>query len=395
MTEPNIEEAPAAIQSWIRMGQLRWESVAPRKEKTEQPVIIEADGIKKSDPTVYEVEKTRVYVDDPSDAPDDVNVQQGDEGGYYYETSGGQEDGEAESGLSDETRSRIEEDVPVASEMDQYWNWDQDAVPVIEDAIRSGTDGGELFSMLDEKAGEFASTRGAMGKAAGNITVAESDVGELTIGINEDTTEAINDQFSEEVSRSQMETVSEAIDGWTGAVHEDETAAMWVAAAEQTGNDNFHRKLTDVVVDNVDSEEVEAIQQYQEHLTEYHREVYGDEVTVYRGVGGDTGQELAEEAEGGTVESTHRAIESWSTNPMVAMSYGSDGAVLQQEIPVEQIIASHLAGAGTSSESEVIVQMEENVEFDDGQVVSGEEASMADAADQLIDIIEQLQEANQ
>ena len=32
--------------------------------------------------------KGRRYVSDPSEAPDDVNVQQGEQGGYYYETGG-------------------------------------------------------------------------------------------------------------------------------------------------------------------------------------------------------------------------------------------------------------------------------------------------------------------
>lgn len=41
-----------------------------------------------------EVAKDRRYVDDPSDAPDDVDVEQGPQGGHYYETgSSGDEEG--------------------------------------------------------------------------------------------------------------------------------------------------------------------------------------------------------------------------------------------------------------------------------------------------------------
>lgn len=37
--------------------------------------------------------KERVYVDDPSQAPEDVDVQEGQQGGYYYETEGGSGEG--------------------------------------------------------------------------------------------------------------------------------------------------------------------------------------------------------------------------------------------------------------------------------------------------------------
>lgn len=39
-----------------------------------------------------EAEKGRVYVDDPSQAPDDADVQEGDQGGYFYVTDGGSSD---------------------------------------------------------------------------------------------------------------------------------------------------------------------------------------------------------------------------------------------------------------------------------------------------------------
>lgn len=43
-----------------------------------------------------DVGKRRVYIDDPSEAPEDVNVQEGDAGGLYYETgNGGGDVGEA------------------------------------------------------------------------------------------------------------------------------------------------------------------------------------------------------------------------------------------------------------------------------------------------------------
>jgi hypothetical protein len=54
-----------------------------------------------------ETEKGRVYVDDPSEAPDDVNVQEGQQGGYYYETGGGGESGS--SGVDGTEQAGVEE----------------------------------------------------------------------------------------------------------------------------------------------------------------------------------------------------------------------------------------------------------------------------------------------
>lgn len=54
--------------------------------------------------------KARRYVDDPSEAPEDVEVQEGPQGGYYYETEAAGGGGGEESG-EDDSDSPIEFDI--------------------------------------------------------------------------------------------------------------------------------------------------------------------------------------------------------------------------------------------------------------------------------------------
>lgn len=54
-------------------------------------------------------EKGRVYISDPSEAPEDAQVHEGDQGGYYYETEDGGEEGEDGDGGE-------EDGVPYSSE---------------------------------------------------------------------------------------------------------------------------------------------------------------------------------------------------------------------------------------------------------------------------------------
>lgn len=49
----------------------------------------------------YSVDKGRRYIDDPDDAPDDVEVQEGPEGGYYFETDDGGDEEDGEEGGED------------------------------------------------------------------------------------------------------------------------------------------------------------------------------------------------------------------------------------------------------------------------------------------------------
>lgn len=71
--------------------------------------------IEENDVVRVETEKGRVYVDDPSEAPDDVQVQEGDQGGYFYETgqtssdSGGRDGGGDQGGSFDETSSQSDD----------------------------------------------------------------------------------------------------------------------------------------------------------------------------------------------------------------------------------------------------------------------------------------------
>lgn len=59
--------------------------------------------IEENDVVSVETEKGRVYVEDPSAAPDDVQVQEGDQGGYFYETDGSSSSADGDGGGGDDS----------------------------------------------------------------------------------------------------------------------------------------------------------------------------------------------------------------------------------------------------------------------------------------------------
>lgn len=63
-------------------------------------------------------EKTRIYVDDPDDVPDQYEVQEGSRGGYYYETDGGSSD-DSDGDDDVEDRELPSSDVEVEQEVNR------------------------------------------------------------------------------------------------------------------------------------------------------------------------------------------------------------------------------------------------------------------------------------
>lgn len=73
------------------------------------------------------LDKRRVYIDDPSEAPQDVQVQEGDQGGYYYET--GDASGEQ---TDDDTDDEEEFEAPDLGEPLSFGDLEEDAGVVVE-----------------------------------------------------------------------------------------------------------------------------------------------------------------------------------------------------------------------------------------------------------------------
>ena len=92
------------------------------------------------------VHKNRRYISDPSDAPDDANVQEGARGGYYYEVGGsggsGGSGGDGDSGVS------IGDDA-TPEQMDQVTDTVSSVVDELGPQLRDdGMDVG--FELIDE-----------------------------------------------------------------------------------------------------------------------------------------------------------------------------------------------------------------------------------------------------
>ena len=70
------------------------------------------------DNTIENTEKNRVYISDPDEAPEGVNVQEGDRGGYYYETDNGAEpDVDVPDGLEDHGAEYAEREPDARADM--------------------------------------------------------------------------------------------------------------------------------------------------------------------------------------------------------------------------------------------------------------------------------------
>lgn len=178
--------------------------------------------------------------------------------------------------------------------------------------------------------------------------------------------------------------LGKAFDQWTQSASKTATAPLWEIARQETGNENYHDYLDVNPESYVGEDEYEAMQAYAEWSQDRLREMYGDSVPAYRGRN-DSSREVRDAVESGD-PAEHRALESWSTNPVLASKFaGNNGIVYETEIPVEDIVASHLNGAGKEEEAEIVPMLEEQKEWDEDQIHDFEQTDKAEAERQMAD----------
>lgn len=175
----------------------------------------------------------------------------------------------------------------------------------------------------------------------------------------------LEDEFVEEFGRDAFNQVMDVGRGWSLAADSNRTGPLWKAVADDTGN--MKLAISDRFVEQADDEVVENIRNYIAMHQEKVREVYGDEIPVYRGIPAH----LAEEGAETSIE--HRAVESWSTDPAIADWFGrmnSDGiVVMDTATPDEVAWTSHFDDL-VDNESE-FVRIHEGVKrYSEDQIVS-------------------------
>lgn len=97
--------------------------------------------------------KGRVYVDSPEDAPDDASVEEGPEGGYYYESEGGSSE---PSDSEDEGEAAPSRSDPVDLNLDSIPDeMARDAQSIAEDGVRSTYFARRAETVTDERIEEL------------------------------------------------------------------------------------------------------------------------------------------------------------------------------------------------------------------------------------------------
>lgn len=170
------------------------------------------------------------------------------------------------------------------------------------------------------------------------------------------------EKFKEAVDDDVAEIAQNSLETWPLDFFSEDMAPLWKTVMDETGNSNLLRVEEEVTDTEVTEEEKKAIRAHKSHVEETLREVYGDTITVYRGVYGDAGGKLQEASENEEeVEWERRAVESYTTELSYAKSYAQNpnGVVVEQEVPVEDVWASSYTGFLDANENELVIQNDE------------------------------------
>jgi hypothetical protein len=271
--------------------------------------------------------KANIYIDDPSEAPNGVEIHEGPRGGLYYESEGSVDEDEAESsGVAGASPATLAEGY-------------RDAVQErLEQAPLSDWENGLDPSRMTMEEYEQFEEPFRLVEAPGEI---------------EDVTPDALNRFG----------------GWPNS---EATVPVWAWAREKYGVDKLHPDVEEEVAEHdLSPEQAEQFEQAAALDQALHREwnpTYDpgtDTIEVFRGTGAEHFQEeldqLIRSGVGPSTDEadvTHRAVESWTANPVVAGNFAEDnhGVVISTRVPVERVIGSWLSsGLFGGEEAEVLV----------------------------------------
>lgn len=198
-----------------------------------------------SGPAVVVIEKERVYVDSPSEAPEDVEVHEGDEGGYYYYPSGSEEDGE--SGDSSDSGGSESDGTTSSSDLEEG------------DTVVFGGQEVEVFEVWDDGAINLWTSDG--------LTIIQVDDGEF------DTPYKLTDEDGNEIQPSEPESDYEPPEDLSD--HETE-----VSSAFETDDVNLEGvdqdAAADVLTEAAESDDVPDVRAVSTDIDELQAEIEDD-----------------------------------------------------------------------------------------------------------------------
>lgn len=315
--------------------------------------------------------KERVYVENPNEAPEGVQVQEGDQGGIYYET----EDLDGDSNGEDSESSSSPEEIIEEYGLDE---WDE-IVNTMSAGILEGADLEEMGEKINEEVGDSYMNRLLRDVLQGvdkNIEGFDSEAKLVYDWENKEFPQEAEEKFKEAVDEETFEIVNESVGTWELEFFEERMAPLWQTVMEETGNSNLLNDEENVSDVEVSDEEKEAILKHKEFMEDILREQYGDSITLYRGFYGEAGNKLDKAGqEGEEVEMDRRALESYTTELSYAKEYvdGRGGAIIKEEFPVEDVWASSHTGFLTEEENEFLVSHDESETIDPENILTIED----------------------
>lgn len=353
-----------------------------------------------------------VSIDNPSEAPDGAQIVEGDRGGLYYVPSGGDGDGSS-SGETIDSAEDFNDAIPTPDEGAQTLTDEQrqELTETTAAALRGGVGASEVVDSL--QGGEGFSVDRIAHNAAREVSaqpVNGFDTEASVLSRGSDFPEEAESVFSERFGEEAAEEMGMAKDGWRTDMFNEETAAIHQLAADITGNEQLPDGVENV--HDIDTGDApvsdETAEQIREQSIDALREVYGDEMTLYRGLSPGGGPSPAEatnisdqlleaKENGDSVDMEHRSAESWSANPQYATRYAFDddyvdgeyvrneGAVVETTVPVEDAVMASMGGALASQEDEVVVAHEESAEYGPDNIHGFEEMDNGLAAEKLLE----------
>lgn len=332
--------------------------------------------------------QNREYIDDPSEAPDDVEVHEGEEEDtwFYYPEDRDREEREWKS--LEEMIEEIEE----ITEGESPYQTGQKAGDYIIDNILNA-DPADLQKAVesvvdwDQKSFEVA----AKSAIHEYTKVDEEKDASLHKPVDYRDYRDIEGEFRREHGSKEASIVSSILGSWTsGDLFTEETAPMIQLAGELTGNSNIHQRDEDIEEElfntDITSEEKEAIRDYMNFDREKIKEKFGEEIPVFRGLDStpsswEDNEELDLEDydnledgvhNGQDIEMEHSCVESWSTNPIEALRFADDGGIILRDwMNVDEVLGSaNSNGKFVADQAEYIrMHEEESKVYENGENV--------------------------
>lgn len=350
-----------------------WLSEA-RESKEEKTAIINS---------VDQLIKERIYVDDPAEIPEGVTPQEGEQGGIYYDTD------ELGEGDGDDPQASP----PTPDELIEAHGLDglDEVKNTIAAGILEGTDLGELAERVAEEKSDryiIRALKDVEKSVSKPIEGYENPAKAVYFWDDEsEFPQEAENKFRESVDDEIGENADKIFSGWWKDMFSDDVAPLWQAVMNETGNENIldgsetHNNDTSagessVAEVDVSESELQAVHEYKAHTEEVMREMYGDTVTVYRGLHDDAGRKLREAKENGeSIEMERRPLESYSTELRQTKEYAKKpgGVVIKDEVPVEDVWASSDSGFLVDTENELAVAHDEVREIDPDNILTPED----------------------